>query len=135
MSGPDLELPADDRALEALLRDRRFGPPGHDEATPWDFVRRWPDATVRSRVWPIVSRLLLDGDELVLRVAVAHSLRTLVLGAWGAGVFGNDPALVADAFGQLLDGDYANVFREVVFAVAGRPSANYDAFSARFDRA
>jgi hypothetical protein len=65
-----MELPADDRALEALLRDRRHGPPEHGEATPWDFVRRWPDAALRGRVWPVVSRLLTDGDELVRARAV-----------------------------------------------------------------
>jgi hypothetical protein len=69
MAGRD-EAPPDDRALEALLRERRFGPPDPDDATPWDFARRWPDATVRSRVWPIVSRLLDDGDDLVRARAV-----------------------------------------------------------------
>jgi len=66
----DVAPPPDDRALEALLRERRFGPPEYDEATPWDFVRRWPDATVRGRAWPIISRLLTDEDELVRARAV-----------------------------------------------------------------
>jgi hypothetical protein len=70
MAGRDETPPADDRALEALLRERRFGPPDPADATPWDFVRRWPDATVRSRVWPIVSRLLDDGDDLVRARAI-----------------------------------------------------------------
>ncbi len=62
--------PADDGALEALLRERRFGPPDYNESTPWDFVRRWPDAMVRIRVWPIISRMLTDEDELVRARAV-----------------------------------------------------------------
>jgi hypothetical protein len=62
--------PADDGALEALLRERRYGPPDPDDATPWDFVRRWPDDVVRGRAWPIISRLLTDGDELVRARAV-----------------------------------------------------------------
>jgi len=70
MSGPDVDVPAEDGALEALLRERRSGPPGYDDATPWDFVRRWPDATVRDRAWPIISRLLTDEDELVRARAV-----------------------------------------------------------------
>src|SRR5204863_5900297 len=65
MAGRDEVPPADDRALEALLRERRFGPPDPDDATPWDFVRRWPDTTVRGRVWPIVSRWLTDADTVV----------------------------------------------------------------------
>jgi hypothetical protein len=70
MAGRDEVAPADDRALEALLRERRFGPPDPDDATPWDFVRRWPEATVRERVWPIVNRLLTDGDAVVRARAV-----------------------------------------------------------------
>ncbi|MET0495555.1 MAG: TIGR02452 family protein [Actinoplanes sp.] len=35
----------------------------------------------------------------VLAVAAAHGHRRIVLGAWGCGVFGNDPATVAEAFG------------------------------------
>jgi uncharacterized protein (TIGR02452 family) len=74
--------------------------------------------------------------ELVLRVAVAHGLRTLVLGAWGAGVFGNDPVMVAAAFGDLLDDRFAGAFDHVAFAVLdsrpGQPVLS--AFRARFAR-
>lgn len=69
----------------------------------------------------------------VLAVAAHHGVERLVLGAWGAGVFGNDPAMVADAFGVLLERDFANVFREIVFAVMGGPGKpNHDAFDKRF---
>ena len=60
MSELDVELPGDDRALEALLRDRRFGPPGPDEATPWDFARRWPEAAVRGAAALSLRRVLTD---------------------------------------------------------------------------
>ncbi len=66
----DAELPQDDRALESMLRDQRNGPPEPGEANPWAFVRRWPDAAVRGRVWPVVSRLLLDADPVVRERAV-----------------------------------------------------------------
>lgn len=62
----------------------------------------------------------------ILAVAAAHGHRRLVLGAWGCGVFGNDPATVAGAFaGALRDGP----FDQVVFAVLG---PNRDAFTAVF---
>ena len=62
----------------------------------------------------------------VLAVAAAHGHRRLVLGAWGCGVFGNDPAVVAGAFAEALrDGP----FDQVVFAVLG---PNRDAFTAVF---
>ncbi len=66
----DAELPQDDRALESMLRDQRNGPPDPGEANPWAFVRRWPDAAVRGRVWPVISRLLLDADPVVRERAV-----------------------------------------------------------------
>ncbi|MBA9004562.1 TIGR02452 family protein [Thermomonospora cellulosilytica] len=55
----------------------------------------------------------------VLAAAHRHGHDRLVLGAWGCGVFGNDPAEVADAFaGLLLDGGpFAGLFGHVVFAV------------------
>jgi uncharacterized protein (TIGR02452 family) len=65
----------------------------------------------------------------VLEVAAAHGVRRLVLGAWGCGVFRNQPAEVAEAFRDALtDGTR---FDDVVFAVWDRasPSANRDAFT------
>jgi uncharacterized protein (TIGR02452 family) len=70
--------------------------------------------------------------ELVLAIAGHHGIERLVLGAWGAGVFGNDPAMVADAFRALLVGRYAGAFDEVVFAIYGGKGPNHDAFVAAF---
>lgn len=69
----------------------------------------------------------------VLTVAAAHGHRRLVLGAWGCGVFRNDPAIVAGAFADALT-DTAGWFDQVVFAVLdhtkGTPA--HAAFAARF---
>ncbi|MDL5205205.1 TIGR02452 family protein [Streptomyces sp. ALI-76-A] len=61
--------------------------------------------------------------ERVLETAAAHGYRRLVLGAWGCGVFRNDPAQVADAFRTLLlgpDGRFAGIFEHVVFGILDR---------------
>jgi uncharacterized protein (TIGR02452 family) len=60
--------------------------------------------------------------ERVLETAVAHGYRRLVLGAWGCGVFQNDPAQVAGAFRALLGpgGRFAAAFEHVVFGVLDR---------------
>ena len=56
----------------------------------------------------------------VLRVASEHRIKVLVLGAWGCGVFRNDPKDVAGHFKHFLVGPHArfrDVFRKIVFAV------------------
>ncbi|WP_326758208.1 TIGR02452 family protein [Streptomyces phaeochromogenes] len=60
--------------------------------------------------------------ERVLETAAAHGYRRLVLGAWGCGVFQNDPAQVAGAFRALLTdgGRFAGSFEHVVFGVLDR---------------
>jgi putative RNA 2'-phosphotransferase len=78
-----------------------------------------------------VERALRLRAVLVLAIAAHHHVDQLVLGAWGAGVFGNDPVMVADAFGTLLEGEFAGAFPEVIFAVPG-DGPNHDAFAKRF---
>ncbi|MCG7208813.1 TIGR02452 family protein [Streptomyces arenae] len=60
--------------------------------------------------------------ERVLEVAAAHEYRRLVLGAWGCGVFQNDPVQVAAAFRGLLGpgGRFAGTFAHVVFGILDR---------------
>ena len=58
---------------------------------------------------------------LVLTVAAAEGARRLVLGAWGCGVFQNDPAMVADAFATWLAAPrFAGCFDEACFAILDR---------------
>jgi uncharacterized protein (TIGR02452 family) len=73
--------------------------------------------------------------ERVLETAAAHGYRRLVLGAWGCGVFQNDPAQVAGAFRALLGpgGRFASTFAHVVFGVLDRTPGS--AVRAAFARA
>jgi len=74
--------------------------------------------------------------ELVLNIASAHQVDRLILGAWGCGVFRNDPRKVAAIFASLLKspGKFAGAFTEVVFAVFDRSESveTYRAFADRF---
>ena len=80
--------------------------------------------------------VLAERAARVLAVAAHHDQRRLVLGAWGCGVFRNDPAVVAAAFRDLLTGRgrFAGAFEHVVFAVLDRGSGrqNLAAFRAAF---
>lgn len=54
----------------------------------------------------------------LLALAEAKGHRTLVLGAWGCGVFANDPVMASDAFGTWLESSrFQGSFDRVVFAV------------------
>ncbi|MEU2451011.1 MULTISPECIES: TIGR02452 family protein [unclassified Streptomyces] len=70
--------------------------------------------------------------ELVLEVAAVHGYRRLVLGAWGCGVFRNDPEQVAEAFRGLLAGRFAGVFERVVFGILDPAPATREAFARAF---
>jgi ADP-ribosyl-[dinitrogen reductase] hydrolase len=53
----------------------------------------------------------------MLSVAAHHGVRRFVLGAWGCGVFGLDPAMMAGTFRDALEGPFRGVFDEVAFAI------------------
>jgi uncharacterized protein (TIGR02452 family) len=97
-----------------------------------EYLRREADADEASG---LIEQALRRRAEHVLRVARAHGHHELVLGAWGCGVFRNDPEMVAAVFGEHLESAaFAGAFRRVVFAVFDRsPGAmNRAAFEERF---
>jgi uncharacterized protein (TIGR02452 family) len=53
----------------------------------------------------------------VLAIARAFGYTGLVLGAWGCGTYGNDPARIAAIFHEALK-EQAGAFQSVVFAIA-----------------
>ncbi|TXS43284.1 TIGR02452 family protein [Streptomyces sp. uw30] len=85
-----------------------------------------PNAGVVRRTAPErtaeLPRALATRAERVLETAAAHGYRRLVLGAWGCGVFQNEPAQVAGAFRALLGsgGRFAGAFDHVVFGILDR---------------
>ncbi|GHH66499.1 TIGR02452 family protein [Promicromonospora soli] len=86
-----------------------------------------PNRSAIARSQPAATReiaaTLIRRAARVLDVAAAHGNHRLVLGAWGCGVFGNDPAEVATAFAKALVGRPR--FEHVTFAILdprpGRP--------------
>lgn len=67
--------------------------------------------------------------KFVLDIAKRHNIETLILGAFGCGVFKNDPTFVSTIFRELLNSGNYN-FKKVIFAVPAGP--NYDAFEKTF---
>lgn len=70
-----------------------------------DISRKVLEETFERRIDNILSFAILAGNT------------DLVLGAWGCGVFNNDPDMVASIFAKLLFGKFKDKFRHVRFAV------------------
>lgn len=66
--------------------------------------------------------------KFILYLAATQQVDTLILGAFGSGVFGQDAKEVAEITMNLLR-HYDGVFKEVIFAVIDEKSANYKAFN------
>ncbi|WP_153555576.1 TIGR02452 family protein [Roseimaritima sediminicola] len=62
--------------------------------------------------------MLRNRIHRVLSIAQAYEYESLVLGAWGCGVFANDPRQTALDFRAALEGEFAGTFGQVVFAIA-----------------
>jgi uncharacterized protein (TIGR02452 family) len=65
----------------------------------------------------LIKPINLQRARKLLWVANRHNHTTLILGAWGCGVFQNDPNIIADIFAELLHNDFNGCFEKVVFAV------------------
>jgi uncharacterized protein (TIGR02452 family) len=95
-----------------------------------EFLKREPDGQQQ------VTETLYRRSEYVLAVARDQGHRTLLLGAWGCGVFRNDPAIVADAFMTHLQSPvFSGAFDRVTFAVydPSKSQGNLKAFRERIE--
>lgn len=84
-----------------------------------------------------ISRAMKTRVNFVMDIAVERGVDTLILGAYGCGVFGNNPYKVAGYFSQYLI-EHPNAFKKVVFAIPvserdkGKLNNNYEAFKKEF---
>lgn len=69
--------------------------------------------------------------EEVMQMFIRYRCKILVLGAFGCGVFGNDPKFVAETWRDLLI-RYGGYFDKVVFAVLDNKGDNIKAFKDTF---
>jgi uncharacterized protein (TIGR02452 family) len=70
--------------------------------------------------------------EKMLALALINNNDTLILGAWGCGVFQNDPVLIAQLFKEALETTFKNQFKKVVFAIYSRNEKFIAAFQQEF---
>lgn len=82
---------------------------------------------------PQAKAVMKDRMRLSLAVFAGQKAARLILGAYGCGVFKNDPAEVACWWRELLEEEgYGRFFEEIVFAVLDRSGSNMAAFEQEF---
>ena len=79
----------------------------------------------------LYDEILRSRIKYVLDIARDNEQKILILGAFGCGVFGNDPIKVATMFKSLLR-NYK--FEKVIFAIPHTNNGNYEAFKKVFDK-
>lgn len=77
-------------------------------------------------------RVLRSRIKFVLDIAKANNINTLILGAYGCGVFGQDATEVANIFKEYLTTTY-KCFDTVIFAVPSGRDGNYEKFVKVFE--
>lgn len=79
---------------------------------------------------------LSDRIHRALSAFVLGGCTDLVLPAFGCGVHGNDPSMVAQVFREMLTDphQFGGRFRTVVFAIPPSRKQNYQAFAAYFQK-
>lgn len=75
--------------------------------------------------YEINREVMVNRVKDVFRVATLRNVDTLILGAWGCGVFGQDPYLISE---MMLDAAEQYPIKRVFFAIPDRNSENYIAF-------
>lgn len=85
--------------------------------------------------WARLPEVFERRAEYVLALAASQGYENLVLGAWGCGVFRNDPNMVARIFARYLHGVWAGRFSRVLFSVldTSPDKATFEAFHRAFE--
>jgi uncharacterized protein (TIGR02452 family) len=77
-------------------------------------------------------KITKDKIRLMVSLASKNGVQNLILGAWGCGVFKNDPNLMSQYFSEVLIGEgYSVDFKNIVFAVINDHNSvdnNYEIF-------
>lgn len=80
----------------------------------------------------IIGKNMLDRMGRILKIAASNGHDTLILGAYGCGVFRNDTEDVAKWWKKLLDTDFKNCFKLVIFAIKDKSDDKVKIFKQYF---
>lgn len=63
-----------------------------------------------------LEKIIYERLEACMVLPYQYGCETLILGAWGCGVFKNDPQMIANTFSTLIR-KYGNAYKRIVFAI------------------
>ncbi len=89
--------------------------------------RKEPDVTEDT-----IRMLMFQRIEKLFSLCVKESQDVLILGAWGCGVFQNNPETIAQIFSNLLNGKFKKQFKRVIFSIYSRNDKFIEAFKIAF---
>lgn len=78
------------------------------------------------------TKVLKSRIKFVLDIAKDNNVNTLILGAYGCGVFGQNASEVASIFKEYLNTTYKSCFRKVIFAIPKGRDNNLQTFERVF---
>jgi uncharacterized protein (TIGR02452 family) len=82
-------------------------------------------------------KITKDKIRLMVSLAAQNGVKNLILGAWGCGVFNNDPTTMSQYFSEVLIGEgYSVDFDNIVFAIINDHNSvgnNFDIFNNQFN--
>lgn len=72
--------------------------------------------------------------KFVLNIAASNKVDTLILGAFGCGVFAQDAKDISSIFKELLEKEFKGIFKRVIFAIpdTGKGYYNFKEFRVKF---
>lgn len=97
-------------------------------APNWTTANRYNRVSANDNTHALVERI-----RFILQIASIQEVDTLILGAFGCGVFGQNPFEVANIFMHYLTTTFAGDFKRIVFAIpSSKTNKNLQAFRTLF---
>lgn len=86
------------------------------------------DGTLKGKDEDLVSNKI----STILSVALIHNHRSIVLGAWGCGAFGNSASEIARIFHKTIHKKFEGMFENIVFAIPKKSNNCFNEFAKIF---
>lgn len=113
-----------------IIADSNFIPVKADRAYKTDVLTcAAPNRKAALKRYPDISRkadeAMYSRADYILSIFALKDYDSLILGAFGCGVFGNNPQYTAECFKSLLENKYKGVFKEIIFAIPDNKNFGY----------